>query len=198
MDVDLRALPLGPRAGLAQHRELRAAARAGLGRAAARRWTIWRHGSAQLGALGRVDRAGARGRSPGSSGAAEPRSRSAARCPSCSAWSPRRCRTARGSSSRRSSSPRTCSRGWSSRTAASRSSRCRPTGCSTRSRRAPTVVAFSLVQSVDRRGRRLDDDRGRGPRGRRAGRGRRQPGRRLAAGRRQPGRRVRLRRRTSG
>ena len=148
----------------------------------------------ELGAVGRVDRAGPPGVRPPRAGRADPGRHRRHGLRAARHGRGRRCRTARGSSSRRSSSPRTCSRGWCRRTAASRSSPSRPTGCSTRSRPGTTLVAISLVQSADRRDRRAGRDRRRGPGGRRARRRRRQPGGRLAAGRREPGRRVRLRR----
>ena len=61
------------------------------------------------------------------------------------------------------SSPRTCSRGWCTRTAGSRSHRPDRPAARRDHGRAPTLVAFSLVQSVDRRGRRTGRGRGGGP-----------------------------------
>ena len=71
MDVDLVRSLWDPRAGLAQHRELRAAAARRLGRAPAGPGGVAAR-LGELGALGRVDRAGAPGVRPPRAGAAEP------------------------------------------------------------------------------------------------------------------------------
>ena len=126
--------PVAPRDRLSQHRELRAPARAGLGRAAGGARRLAR-GADDLGAVGRQHRPGAR-RGRGSWVSRRSAWRRGRRCRSSSAtWLPRS-PTARASSPPRSTSHRSSSPSWLSPTAASRSRLCRSSGSPTRSTRA--------------------------------------------------------------